>query len=467
MSTTTDRPGGFEIEARLGHRGLVEILLGRAADDPGRLLRLEHLAPASARNPTLRRAMLEAAVQAASVDHANVARTLGVVEDATGIVVVREHLEGATCAELVAGAIRAAERIQPAVAARIVERAARGVHHAHEQRGDRTTGLVHGALAPKCIAVGSDGRVAVHDHGAVGARALRGPFAHLEADAVFGAPEQSRRGTTDVHSDVFSLGMVLYALLRLGTPHGGPEGTAVMGAIAASAMASALADLSDVPGALGPILRRALSSAPSDRFPTAGELADALGHAADALGGAGDREVGALAARHAGAVEPGGDESTRRMGALFVPTIDESSTDAGLDLPTIQRPAPAAAARGTLAAAPPQRPPPPGPQRQVAPVRPTPAPQVAPVRPTPAPQVTATAAAAPLGPGRDEGTPSTDGASSPSRPTPAGSLNAGDRFGRYVIEGRLGRGGTAEVYQAHDTVLQRKVDRKASCRERV
>ena len=97
----------------------MEILLGRAADDPGRLLRLEPLAPASARNPTLRRAMLEAAVQAASGAHANVARTLGVVEDATGIVVVREHLEGATCAELVAGAIRAAERIQPAVAARL------------------------------------------------------------------------------------------------------------------------------------------------------------------------------------------------------------------------------------------------------------------------------------------------------------------------------------------------------------
>ena len=55
MSTSPERPGGYEIEARLGHRGLVEILLGRSADDPGRLVRVEHLAPASARNAALRR----------------------------------------------------------------------------------------------------------------------------------------------------------------------------------------------------------------------------------------------------------------------------------------------------------------------------------------------------------------------------------------------------------------------------
>jgi serine/threonine protein kinase len=495
MSTTPERRGGFEVEARLGRRGLVEILLGRAADDPGRLVRLEHLAPPSARDPNLRRAMLEASVLAASIQHLNIARTLGVMEDATGIVIVREHLEGATVADIVSGAVARGERVPPAVAARIVERAARGVHHAQVRREGQARGLVHGALAPRAIAVGLDGRVVVHDHGAVGARALRGPAAHLEADAIYGAPELARTGQADARSDVFSLGMILYLLLRLGTPHGGPEGTAVMGAIPASAIASALADLSDLPGALGPILRRSLATAPADRYADAGELADALALAVDAIGAPTERDIGSLSRRNAGAIEePPGEESTRRMGAISVPPIDEPSSDGGLDLaatmqrdPPKARPGPPAIAAQPTALSVGAPPPPAAPVSPGAPAGPRPPanapaattaaprpPNLAPPTPSPAaPQAPPSAAPhrpAPLPAGppfvapavtamsasRDEGTPSSDGQSA-SRPTPAGSLNPGDRFGRYVIEDRLGRGGTAEVYQALDTVLQRKV----------
>jgi serine/threonine-protein kinase len=424
MSTTPERIGGFEIVARLGHRGLVEIILGRAPDGTAGLVRLERLATSSAGDARLRAAFLDAARSAAAIDHPNLTRTLGISEADGALVVVREHVEGADAAALVAGALRAGERISAAVAARIVERAARGLEHAHAFRDAAGSALVHGGLAPRSIVAGLDGRVKVQDLGVSSARALRGPLANLEADVVYRAPEQARKGIADARCDVFSLGMVLYALLRLGTPHGGPEGTALIGSVAASAMAAALADLSDVPGPVAAVLRRALAMEPAERFPVAGELADALERAARASGGAGDREIAALAARYAGAVgdeEP--EEATRRMPTFAAPDLGGPPADTAGDGPTAKRGAPPAQA--SLATA-----------RGVA----------------------GAAFAAPVV--RDDGTPSAgdSGPTPPSRPTPtARTLLPGDRVARYVIEGHLGRGGTADVYQAHDSVLGRKV----------
>lgn len=104
----------------------------------------------------------------------------------------------------------------------IVRQAARGLGYAHRLVGadGKAMGLVHRDVSPDNIQVGFDGVVRVIDFG-VAAAAMReqGEDEGLAGKIAYMSPEQARGEALDRRSDIFSLGTVLWELLRNECPY--------------------------------------------------------------------------------------------------------------------------------------------------------------------------------------------------------------------------------------------------------
>ena len=165
---------------------------------------------------------------------------------------------------------------------------ARALQAAHDR------GIVHRDVKPANLLVSDDGQVALADFDVATVESLA-PTATVEALSPAHAPPERLSGDAEVGpaADIWSLGSTLYTLL-VGRP---PFGSAT----SAGGMAGLVDRVRHDPppgfDELGlevefaPVLLRALSKRPEDRWPTAAAFGDALersaAEVADAYGGAG------------------------------------------------------------------------------------------------------------------------------------------------------------------------------------
>jgi serine/threonine-protein kinase len=109
------------------------------------------------------------------------------------------------------------------------------------------------------------------------------------------SPEQcSESSTIDGRSDVYSLGIIVFEMLTGRVPFLGESSTSIMMKHVQDPPPSLLAVRPDLPSGVEDVVTRALAKQPDDRFPTTGDLAEALSEAAAATvasGGAFPRQV--------------------------------------------------------------------------------------------------------------------------------------------------------------------------------
>jgi len=104
------------------------------------------------------------------------------------------------------------------------------------------------------------------------------------------SPEQaSGERTLDARSDVYSLGALLYEMLAGEPPFTGPTAQAVIAKMLSSAPPSVRGVRPAVPASVDAAIQRALAPVPADRWPSAGEFANALETAERTAAGAGFR----------------------------------------------------------------------------------------------------------------------------------------------------------------------------------
>jgi serine/threonine protein kinase len=274
--TSGTKLGPYEIQSSIGAGGMGEVY--RARDTRlSREVAIKVLPEAFARDPDrLERFEHEARVLS-TVNHPNILAIHDVGAQGDLHYLVSELLEGQTLREK----MNAGPLAQRRVADYAVEMA-RGLAAAHDK------GIVHRDLKPDNIFITKDGRVKILDFGlakqAMGEAGLSGQSATMAAPtptqpgtvmgtAGYMSPEQVRGQTVDHHSDIFSLGTILYEMISGKRAFKGDTGVETMSAILKEDPPELSESGLNVTPGLDRIVRHCLEKEPGQRFQSARDLA--------------------------------------------------------------------------------------------------------------------------------------------------------------------------------------------------
>jgi serine/threonine protein kinase len=236
---------------------------------------LPHLVEIRPREEFLARFRREADAIAA-LDHINIMPIYEYGEQGEAAYLVMPYVMGGTLRERLE--VQPIPPIQDIVA--VIEQVAAGLDCAH------ALGIIHRDLKPGNILFHADGRVLITDFGL--AKMLKdvkdqesGANALTSAGSIIGtpeylSPEQGTGNPTDYHTDIYSLGVVLYQMLAGRVPFVGttPVAVAIKHALQEPPL---LTDFNPaIPSSVQAVTMKALAKAPEQRFTSAGELARAL-----------------------------------------------------------------------------------------------------------------------------------------------------------------------------------------------
>ncbi len=171
---------------------------------------------------------------------------------------------------------------------RLLDESLSALQYAH------SLGLVHRDIKPENVLLDADGRVRITDFGL--ALALRGEARFGGATSrsgtpQFAAPEQLLGERVDHRADLYSLAAVVYAVLLGRAPFSGNTPEAILAQQTTESLPALVEKRGDVPDELEKVLRRALSSDPARRYPSAQAFHEAV---TDAAGGLVRRMLGLL-----------------------------------------------------------------------------------------------------------------------------------------------------------------------------
>jgi eukaryotic-like serine/threonine-protein kinase len=263
--TTGRRLGRYEIRERLGAGGMGEVY--RAFDT--RLLREVAVKVVSARvghRPDALARLEQEARAASALNHPHICTIHDIAEEGGVPYVVMELVEGETLRR------RLGRRVPLESAIVWARQMALGLAAAHER------GIVHRDLKPENVLVTRGGAVKIADFGLA---RLRSPE-DAPASAVFQgtpgylAPELARGDAADFRADQFSLGAILYEMIAGRPPFAGPTVVAILDATLRVEPPALDALRPRLPAPLAQVVARCLQKDPALRYPSAGELCDAL-----------------------------------------------------------------------------------------------------------------------------------------------------------------------------------------------
>ena len=205
----------------------------------------------------------------ATLSHPNIVTVIDRGEHEKRQFIVFEYVEGENLKQLI-------ERRGPAPVSTALEVAmqiARGLSFAHQQ------GLIHRDVKPQNVLMNGDGQAKVTDFGI--ARSLDVKQGMTQTGTVLGtsdyiAPEQAQGQRVDEHTDVYSLGVVLYELLLNEVPFPGENFVAIAMRHINEEPPSIRDKRPEVPPRVEAAVHRAMAKDPEARFQTMADFCHEL-----------------------------------------------------------------------------------------------------------------------------------------------------------------------------------------------
>jgi tRNA A-37 threonylcarbamoyl transferase component Bud32 len=280
--------GRYELEELVGTGGMSSVyrahdrLLER--DVALKILHQSHLADAE----TIERFRREARA-VAQLSHPCIVTVIDRGEDDDRQFIVFEYIAGENLKQVIEkrGPLPVREALE------LVIQVGRALAFAH------SSGLVHRDVKPQNVLLNGDGQVKVTDFGI--ARSL-GVDGVTQTGTVLGtsnyiAPEQASGKQVDAHTDVYSLGVVLFELLTGRVPFEGENFVSVAMRHVTEPPPNVLDLRPDAPVRAADAVERALAKDPEDRFATMDEFVDELEVCVAELDFGPDRDATAIVRR--------------------------------------------------------------------------------------------------------------------------------------------------------------------------
>ncbi|MCS6856451.1 MAG: protein kinase [Sandaracinaceae bacterium] len=225
--------------------------------------------------------LVEEAKIAVLLDHVNIVQTydLGCV-DGTYFIAM-ELIEGGDLHRLGRAALGGKGGIPVEIAAFIGGEVCKGLDYAHRKRDPKTgehLAIIHRDISPQNILVSYGGAVKITDFGIAKAalRATQTEVGVIKGKFCYMSPEQAWGDPVDHRSDVFSVGVVLYELLAGRPLYQESDLHRLIAQVRAADVPPLGRANPQVPSPLAEIVMRALNKEPSQRWQSAGEMAEAL-----------------------------------------------------------------------------------------------------------------------------------------------------------------------------------------------
>ncbi|MEI8255119.1 MAG: serine/threonine-protein kinase [Deltaproteobacteria bacterium] len=304
------RFGRYEVLADIASGGMAMVYLGRALGAAGfqRLVAIKVMHAQYAHDEDFVAMFMDEARLAAQIRHPNVVATLDLENDADGLYLVMEYIEGDTLVGLLKAITRAGQRIPQPVVMRVVIDSLSGLHAAHDLLDEQgnPVNLVHRDVSPHNILVGLDGISRITDFGIARAEARLGTTreGQVKGKLAYMAPEQTLSESVDRRADLFATGIVLWECLAGRRLFAGQSDGEVYRKLIELPVPRLRDVLPEASPALDEVCARALARDQNERFSTAAEFAEALESAVADLGAgavASSRVVGQFVREMSGA----------------------------------------------------------------------------------------------------------------------------------------------------------------------
>jgi serine/threonine protein kinase len=265
---------GYRIDSRVGRGGMGVVY--RATDlSLDRSVALKVLTEDLAQDPQFRRRFVSESKLAASLDHPNVIPIHAAGEHDGVLYIAMRFVPGDDLRTL----LRAAGRIEPERAVRLIAQVASALDAAHAH------GLVHRDVKPANVLVTEEDHVYLTDFGLskrVGADTEATKTGMVLGTLDYIAPEQIRGEAIGPYTDVYSLGCMITHLLTGQVPFTVPTEEGKLWAHFSEPPPLPSARVPALGSAFDAIVTRAMSKRPQDRYARAGEVGAAMLAAASA-----------------------------------------------------------------------------------------------------------------------------------------------------------------------------------------
>src|SRR6478752_4585668 len=278
--------GRYELLLPIAKGGMAQVWAARLHGSRGfqKLVAVKTILPGAVDNARMEQMFLEEAQLASQIHHPNVVGTLDLGEHEGVLYLVMEWVEGEPLSSVIAKAA-ASGGVPLAIGVNLIGQACQGLSAAHDLRDENGAllGVVHRDVSPQNLLVTYSGTAKLVDFGI--AKATSKSSALTDAGEIKGkfsymAPEQVRGVGLDCRTDLFALGILLYAITTGRHPFRGEHPAQTVQNICADrppVLPSAL--IADYPAALEQVVLKALAKNPDQRFASATEMLRALEHA--------------------------------------------------------------------------------------------------------------------------------------------------------------------------------------------